>query len=310
MASFTKEEFEKLKFVPPQAKEEMIKNLRDPQITILKVTRIDFELFLRHNRWVTRLDLSGEKNFQSSDLWSFLEKNKIVTTLILSGAFYSFSFIDQLAKANLTVTTMDLSENRIGIDGIVDFTKFNRCVTTLDLSKNMIGGGWNRWKLERFIRDNTMITSLDLSGNPIDSNDVLVIVENNQTIVDLNLSSCWINDSGIYSILQYNKIVLRLNLSGNPRLSSGALVDFFAGNKVIVSLNIRGIEIGQRNFSTLIRTHGIITYLGIDSREGYPVIDKFLEKDRTLVVEGDHFPKKTRQLSRRNRATYPIGYWW
>ena len=129
---------------------------------------------LEHNTTLKVLDLSGNSSITARGvtfLANALKKNTTLTTLILSMTNVkqkACSALSSMLGVNKTLTTLDVSCNNIGDRGVKALLEFirksNHSLTTLSIANNRITPkGAN--VLAETVRDNTTLTSIDISNN-------------------------------------------------------------------------------------------------------------------------------------------------
>jgi Ran GTPase-activating protein (RanGAP) involved in mRNA processing and transport len=131
-------------------------------------------LMLEHNTTLKVLDLSGNSSITARGvtfLANALKKNTTLTTLILSMTNVKQKAcvaLSSMLAVNETLTTLDVSCNNIGDRGVKALLEFirksNHSLTTLSIANNRItSAGAN--VLAETVRDNTTLTSIDISNN-------------------------------------------------------------------------------------------------------------------------------------------------
>ena len=129
---------------------------------------------LEHNTTLKVLDLNGNSSITARGvtfLANALKKNTTLTTLILSMTNVkqkACSALSSMLGVNKTLTTLDVSCNNIGDRGVKALLEFirksNHSLTTLSIANNRITPkGAN--VLAETVRDNTTLTSIDISNN-------------------------------------------------------------------------------------------------------------------------------------------------
>ena len=154
---------------------------RNPYVTYLRLGKNIGDVgaealarMLEHNTTLKVLDLSGNSSITARGvdaLANTLKKNTTLTTLNLSMTNVKHKAcraLSSMLAVNETLTTLDVSCNNIGDRGVKALLEFiqkrNSGLTTLSIANNRITPkGAN--VLAETVRDNTTITSIDISNN-------------------------------------------------------------------------------------------------------------------------------------------------
>ena len=131
----------------------------------------------------------------------------------------------------------------------IQAVKFELCI---DLSSNSFGGNLTRFIAMELIASASVISKLDLSGNPIqDGEDGLShlcqALTINTSLMELNLSNCrlHVHDTcgpALCHMLETNKTLTALNLSWNPSISDhnvSGIAEGLTSNHSLKCLNLR-----------------------------------------------------------------------
>ena len=188
---------------------------------------------LGYNRTLKVLDLSGNSSITARGvtfLADALKTNTTLTTLILSKTNVKQKAcvaLSSMLAVNKTLTTLDVSCNNIGDRGVKALFKFIRksSLTTLSIANNIItSAGAN--VLAEALRDDTTLTSIDISNNNFDTKGIRALL-----------------DSG----LQYNRGLRKLSISNNGISLTGAIV---LANFMETNNTIEELDVSSNNFNS------------------------------------------------------------
>ena len=179
---------------------------------------------LEHNTTLKVLDLNGNSSITARGvtfLANALKKNTTLTTLILSMTNVKQKAcvaLSSMLAVNETLTTLDVSCNNIGDRGVKALLEFirksNHSLTTLSIANNRItSAGAN--VLAETVRDNTTLTSIDISNNNFEvlrNITLMNALESNYSLTtfETNIVSSKISD--ILCNNKYRKLYITLML--------------------------------------------------------------------------------------------------
>lgn len=179
---------------------------------------------LEHNTTLKVLDLSGNSSITARGvtfLANALKKNTTLTTLNLSMTnvkHKACSALSSMLGVNKTLTTLDVSCNNIGNRGVKALLEFiqkcNSGLTTLSIANNIItSAGAN--DLAETVRDNTTLTSIDISYNNFEVLRHIPLMDALESNYSLTTFETNIVSSKISNILfnnKYRKLYITLML--------------------------------------------------------------------------------------------------
>ncbi len=134
-------------------------------------------------------------------------------------------YIAHLINNNCSIQTILLDDNQLGSEGIVALTKgiCNCCVKSMDISDNNIGPGAGA-VLAELINNNQSMNVINLSGNQLNSDDIIALSTN---LKDCSMENIDLSDNSISSD------------------AAEALVDLITNNK-IKCMGLSGNELGSQ----------------------------------------------------------------
>ncbi|CAG9322598.1 PPP1R37_7 [Blepharisma stoltei] len=167
-----------------------------------------------------------------------LQNNESLLSLDISNNMLDAKSIENLCFSLVTskVIELNLSGNNLGSAGC-DHLQTMLCgglsmacyLQKLDVSYNEINFK-GLAKLANGLRNNTILRTLNLEGNPLCGNSstgVFTLIAGNVAIQNLNLNSCQLGDEGVNKLseaLDSNKVLLKLFLASNDIDDNGGLV--------------------------------------------------------------------------------------
>lgn len=294
---------------------------------------------LTKNTTLTSLDLSANeiKKAGANAFAKVLQVNSTLTSLNLANNSIKEDGIDNLAEAlltnstlksldlgynnindkvnklaealtnNTTLTSLSLGNTKISREGIRKLAKAlekNRTLTTLNLQNNAdyIDDKYGlkfTAALDPLVRNNTTITSLNLSDNLINAEGIKPFAEalkENTTLQSLNLSNNTLRKEGIEHIsqaLETNNTLTTINLSYNDIGDDGAkrLAQVLTKNTTLSFLNLSKNNIGLIGATSLteaLMINRTMTHLIMHENElraaGVDELVKALEKNPALKM--------------------------
>lgn len=247
----------------------------------------------------------------------FVARNTHIVRLDLTGNDISSPGVSHLSKAmkeNQTLESLVLKHNRLGQEGATGLEKLcrtlyeNKILRHLDLRHCGLSGETTATIIGQLLRNNTTLTHLELSWNPIDLEGGQVLLEAmryNTTLFDCQLTGCRIADEtllGIAQLLHRNRKAKGADMQAGPYR---ALIDpaDTRGNV----LEGDGVEIP---YSALERPRHPSSSMHVSETATYEFMSRLLKyqsaknvspKDSTLALELYHHLDKGHKELEMNR---------
>ncbi|CAF3894139.1 unnamed protein product [Adineta steineri] len=174
----------------------------------------------------------------------------------------------------------------------------NKVLTILELSHNRIGNNGAQYLYDAFKENKTLI-KLNLEGNPgsyCATVSAAIQIRDNKVLTTLNLSHNEIGNNGIqylYDACKVNKTLIKLNLEGNPGIycTTVSAAIQIRNNKVITMMDLLGNHIedtGTQYLANALQNNATITELNLSRNEisdiGVQYLADMLRNNTTLVT--------------------------
>mmetsp|Transcript_146504 Transcript_146504/g.255561 ORF Transcript_146504/g.255561 Transcript_146504/m.255561 type:complete len:442 (-) Transcript_146504:66-1391(-) len=177
------------------------------------------------------LTYAGVSDEGMLEIAHFLARNRHLVRLDLTGNDLSSTGVFHLCKAmkqNQTMESLVMKHNRLGQEGAMGLETLckslygNRILRHLDLRHCGLSGVTAATMIGQLLKNNTIITHLELSWNPIDLDGGQVLLEAmryNTTLFDCQLTGCRIADEtllGMAQLLHRNRKAKGADMQAGP----------------------------------------------------------------------------------------------